>query len=45
MYKKSSLISAVGAMMLPIFYGLQLVTSEVLPVKARSSCGQPGPFG
>lgn len=27
-------------MMLPFFYVLQLLTSEVLPV-----CGQPGPFG
>lgn len=28
-----------------ILYGLQLLTSEVLPVKVRSSCDQPGPFG
>lgn len=28
-----------------IFYVPQLLTSEVLPVMARSSCGQPGHFG
>lgn len=44
MYKKSSLIiSAVGLTVLPFF--MQLLTSEVLPVKARSSCGQLGPLG
>lgn len=28
-----------------IFNVLPLLTSEVLPVRMRSSCGQPGPFG
>lgn len=45
MYKKNSSISATGLMMLPFFYVLQLFTSVVLPLRVRSSCDQPGPFG
>lgn len=44
MHKKANLVVSAMSHDVSVSYGLQVFTYEGLPVKPKSSCGQPGLF-